>query len=413
MKKLLIVLMLLGCFPLFAQAEGTDTAGGPELTAQAAVLVDRTSGSILYRKQADQAMDPASLTKMMTVYLALSERDGEEVLSMSKEAFAAYDHNFGVLWIQEGESMSLTSAAYASLLASANDTTAMLAEAAAGSVEAMPEYMNRRAKELGLKNTMFQNPFGLYHENNYTTAEDMALLTRQALKNPLFKTIFESSSYQMPATNMNGSRLIAQDCELIRSGEEHYDPAKGCKVGSTEAGGYAISVEAEKDNTGLIAVLLGEPDSASLYRDAATLLNYGFDNYRTVVRSQAEIGDRVVEVKKGKTHIADIRFTVSQSFRILLPSFIDPELLQTDIRVKNEDSSDPEKVSAEVVFLLNGAEVGSAPMEKQVEQLISPSEMTVAARLRRGFDYFCLGVMGLFIIGFILHFLHRGLKQPE
>ncbi|MBQ6531806.1 MAG: D-alanyl-D-alanine carboxypeptidase, partial [Solobacterium sp.] len=137
-----------------------NTENGPEVSGQAAILVDMASGSILYKKNIDQHLDPASLTKIMTVYAALEKTDADTELTLSKEAFGTSSHDYGVLWIQEGETMTARSAAYASLLASANDTTAMLSEVAAGSVDAMVPLMNQKARELGLGNTNFQNPFG-------------------------------------------------------------------------------------------------------------------------------------------------------------------------------------------------------------------------------------------------------------
>ena len=410
-KVLMMVLLVLGMFVPVRAEENTEN--GPEVSGQAAILVDAASGSILYKKNIDEHLDPASLTKVMTVYAALEKTDIEASLTMSKEAFATYNHDYGVLWIQEGETMTARSAAYASLLASANDTTAMLSEAAAGSVDAMVPLMNQKAQELGLGNTNFQNPFGLNNENNYTSARDMAALMRTVLQDDEFARMLGASSYTIPASNKYGERLIAQDCELLRSGNLAYEPATACKVGSTEYGGYAIAAAAEKDGSRLIAVVLGAPDSAGVYADAVRLLDYGFASFRTIMVSEEEIGTKTIEVKNGRRHVADVTFSAESGFRILLPAGIDPELITTDIRVTNEDSSDPEKIEAEVLFLLDGTEVGSAKMQRTIERTDSRSETGMTSKLRLYFDWFCVLVLALFLFRRVLRVIHRLLAPPQ
>ena len=410
-KVLMMVLLVLGMFVPVRAEENTEN--GPEVSGQAAILVDAASGSILYKKNIDEHLDPASLTKVMTVYAALEKTDIEASLTMSKEAFATYNHDYGVLWIQEGETMTARSAAYASLLASANDTTAMLSEAAAGSVDAMVPLMNQKAQELGLGNTNFQNPFGFNNENNYTSARDMAALMRTVLQDDEFARMLGASSYTIPASNKYGERLIAQDCELLRSGNLTYEPATACKVGSTEYGGYAIAAVAEKDGSRLIAVVLGAPDSAGVYADAIRLLDYGFASFRTIMVSEEEIGTKTIEVKNGRRHVADVTFSAESGFRILLPAGIDPELITTDIRVTNEDSSDPEKIEAEVLFLLDGTEVGSAKMQRTIERTDFRPETGMTSKLRLYFDWFCVLVLALFLFRRVLRVIHRLLAPPQ
>lgn len=410
-KVLMMVLLVLGMFVPVRAEENTEN--GPEVSGQAAILVDAASGSILYKKNIDEHLDPASLTKVMTVYAALEKTDIEASLTMSKEAFATYNHDYGVLWIQEGETMTARSAAYASLLASANDTTAMLSEAAAGSVDAMVPLMNQKAQELGLGNTNFQNPFGFNNENNYTSARDMAALMRTVLQDDEFARMLGASSYTIPASNKYGERLIAQDCELLRSGNLAYEPATACKVGSTEYGGHAIAVAAEKDGSRLIAVVLGAPDGAGVYADAVRLLDYGFASFRTIMVSEEEIGTKTIEVKNGRRHVADVTFSAESGFRILLPAGIDPELITTDIRVTNEDSSDPEKIEAEVLFLLDGTEVGSAKMQRTIERTDFRPETGMTSKLRLYFDWFCVLVLALFLFRRVLRVIHRLLAPPQ
>ncbi|MBR2830664.1 MAG: D-alanyl-D-alanine carboxypeptidase, partial [Solobacterium sp.] len=282
-----------------------------------------------------------------------------------------------------------------------------------GSVDAMVPLMNQKAQELGLGNTNFQNPFGLNNENNYTSARDMAALMRTALQDDEFARMLGASSYTIPASNKYGERLIAQDCELLRSGNLAYEPATACKVGSTEYGGYAIAAAAEKDGSRLIAVVLGAPDSAGVYADAVRLLDYGFASFRTIMVSEEEIGTKTIEVKNGRRHVADVTFSAESGFRILLPAGIDPELITTDIRVTNEDSSDPEKIEAEVLFLLDGTEVGSAKMQRTIERTDFRPETGMTSKLRLYFDWFCVLVLALFLFRRVLRVIHRLLAPPQ
>ena len=302
---------------------------------------------------------------------------------------------------------------YGLLLVSGNDCAATLARHVAGSTEAFAALMNEKASSLGMADSHFSNPHGVQDESHYTTARDMAALTRTVLQDDDFARMFGASSYTIPASNKYGERLIAQDCELLRSGNLAYGPATACKVGSTEYGGYAITVAAEKDGSGLIAVVLGAPDMASVYADAVRLLDYGFASFRTIMVSEEEIGTKTIEVKNGRRHVADVTFTAESGFRILLPAGIDPELITTDIRISNEDSSDPEKIEAEVLFLLDGAEVGSAKMKKTIERTDFQPQAGTASRLRLYFDYFCVLVLAMFLLRRVMRVVHRLLAPPQ
>ncbi|MBQ1355585.1 MAG: hypothetical protein IIY72_03830, partial [Solobacterium sp.] len=165
--------------------------------------------------------------------------------------------------------------------------------------------------------------------------------------------------------------------------------------------------------SGLIAVVLGAPDIGSIYADAVRLLDYGFASFRTIMVSEEEIGAKTIEVKNGRRHVADVTFTAESGFRILLPAGIDPELITTDIRISNEDSSDPEKIEAEVLFLLDGAEVGSAKMKKTIERTDFRPQAGTASRIRLYFDYFCVLVLAMFLLRRVMRVVHRLLAPPQ
>ena len=395
--------------PETAETEEPETQEVLNLAANYAVLLDMDSGKVLYEKNSEAPTDPASLTKLMTVYLALEKLPSDRQLTMSDSAFQSYDHNQGVLWIQQGETLSLADCAYASMLASANDTTAMLAEETAGSLTQFVELMNSAAAEMELANTHFDNVLGLASSENYSSAYDLAMLTRKALKNTKFKDIFAAASYSINPTNKQSqARVIASDCELIRSGSYAYEDATGGKIGSTTSGGYALAASARRGATSLVAVVLGEETADAAYQDTVRIFEYGFENAQTVTITPEDYGSRTVEVKDGKKHVADVVFTSDSTFSILMPKELDPSELSAEIVVHNEDSSVPEDITAEVIFSLNGETIGSAPMERNIvvePPKEKPKPQDIGTTILDGVSLAALGLVVLLpaIVSFFQH----------
>jgi len=389
MKRILrILLIFIFCFPLTIHAEeeeGSDTNSttSPEdtetdtaqendnplsLTAKSAVLIDENSGTVLLDYNKDQEWDPASLTKLMTIYLSSEVLDVNQELTMSSDAYETYNHYKGVLWIQQEETLTVLDCMYAAMLVSANDPTAMLAEAAGVNNEGMVSRMNTKAQEIGMGHTNFDNVFGTNSESNYSSAYDIALLIQQARKNKVFKEIFGASSYTIEPTNLQTQpRVLGNDCGFLRESDSHYNAnVTGAKIGSTDEGGYALGVSASKGDTNYIAVVLGESDAESAYSDIQKLLDYGFENVETVTISTSDIGTKIVEVYSNKRHIADVEFYADSSFSLLLSSDVTKDQIGYEIQVENEDSNDPDEIQASVVFTLNGSVIGSSELEKKI-----------------------------------------------
>lgn len=389
-------------------AEEVQETSPLELHGFSAILMDADSGSVLYEEHYNLPYDPASLTKIMSVAVALDRMEIDQELTLSHEAFNSYDHNSGVLWIQEGETMSVRSASYASMLASANDTTAMLAEGSYGSLEKFVAAMNSQAQKWEMSDTMFDNPFGYASEGNYSTAYDIAKMVRQVWKEEPFSTIFGASSYTIPATNKKDSeRLIAQDCELLRAGTRAYENTIGCKIGSTASGGYSIVAIAEQEHSRFIAVVLGCENVSLVYDDVMALFRYGFEHFHTVYISPEEIGIQTKEVYDGRHHIADIDFSIEKGYRVLLPSGVDESLIQTEIQYEQESTLDPEQIQAKLVFYIDGMESGEAMMKKEIHYQESARPKTLLETIRYDFDMMCVGVLGLFIFRRIYQVIHR------
>ena len=385
-----------------------------DIASGKAVLIDADSGKVLYEKNSNERGDPASLNKIMTVYLAAQSLSMTQPLTMSDTAFQSYDHSQGVLWIQQGETLPAKDCEYAAFLASANDTAAMLAEAAAGSLNAFVEKMNAEASELELQNTHFDNVFGVASSDNYSSAYDMAMLTRKALKNDAFREIFGSSSYMLAGTNkQNGSRMIAADCELIRSGSYFYEDAVGGKIGSTPTGGFALAAAAKRGATNLIAVVLGEETPDAAYRDIVRIFEYGFDSAQTVTITPADYGSKTIEVTDGKKHVADVVFTSDSTFSILMPKELDPSLLKAEIVVTNEGSVDPEEITAEVIFTLDGETIGSSPMERTIIMEPKEEKFKTDHFSNHILDWISVGALLLVFLLPALNWFFRILEPPK
>lgn len=360
--------------------------------------MDRASGNVLYEKNSSAHGDPASLTKLMGLYLAVQKLKDDAAITMSDAAYETYDHASGVLWIQKEETLTVKDAEYASMLMSANDTMAMLAEAVEGDPASFVALMNRTAADLQMNDTHFDNIFGLHGEENYASAADLATLTRKALQQPTFARLFGSSSYTLSPTNKNSQeRVIPNDCQLLRTGAYQYEGIAGAKIGSTIEGGYAVSALAKRQGMELIAVVMGEENAEKAYGDVAALFDYGFHAYQTVTISKDMIKPVRLEVKDGKRHVADVIFSADGDFSLLLKGDVQTDTLTAEIQVENEDAADPQRINGKIVFSLDGKVIGEQTAHKEIEE--KTASAAKSAFLAPGFwmyyQYMCIGLLVL------------------
>lgn len=277
---ILTCIFCVSLLPVYVSAENTPALS---LSAECAVLIEAESGDVFFAKNADEIRPMASTTKIMTAIIALEYEDISHTVSVSKDAVGVTGSS---IYLYEGEKLSLEELLYAMMLESANDAAAAIAIEVAQSVEAFAVLMNEKAAGLGLDDTNFTNPHGLYDENHYTTARNLAALTAYALKNDDFRSIVSTHKRVIPLNNCEGSRVLINHNKLLT----RYNGAIGVKTGYTIKSGRCLVSAAERNGLTLIAVTLNAPDD---WNDHITMLDYGFNTYERIVLS-SDTQDRYI-----------------------------------------------------------------------------------------------------------------------
>ena len=256
---------------------------GPEITSTAATIIEDSTNTVLYAKNADQVLYPGATVKIMTTLLALENCQLTDQVTMTATGVSGVTDGGANISAQLDEVFTVEQCLYAIMLSSANDIALQLSEHIGGSVDAFVQMMNDRAAQLGCTNTVFTNPTGLPDENQHTTAHDMALIMKAAIDNESFRTIAGTASYTIPATNVSGGdRVLTNNFSMMSaSNAAYYQYCLGGREGYTEASGSTLVCAAEKNNTTLIAVVL-QGASGTTATEAGSLLDYGFDNFQTL-----------------------------------------------------------------------------------------------------------------------------------
>ncbi|GBC92064.1 D-alanyl-D-alanine carboxypeptidase DacB [bacterium HR15] len=264
-------------------------ANAPKVQARSAILIEASTGQVLFSKNPDLLLPPASLTKMMTAILVLERCGLDEQVTASKRAVNTPASS---MHLQEGERVSVRDLLYALLLRSANDAAVALAEHTAGSVESFVQLMNEKARELGATRTHFTNPHGLHDPYHYSTARDLALIARYAMENPQFRAIVCQRKAVI-------SRSIRQDDLWMVSRAkflEMYRWAEGIKTGFTRQAGFCFAGAASKAGRRLIAVVL---NSSQREQDTIALMEYGFNEWQPIALGQPGQPVGIARVKNG------------------------------------------------------------------------------------------------------------------
>lgn len=295
MKKIILFILLL--FPIFAKAE--------DLTpnAESGILIEYSTGKILYSKKIDEKLAPASMTKIMTLLLIMEAVEEGKINLDNNIPISTNASSMGgsQVFLDPNTEMKAEELIKSIAIASANDSAVAMAEAISGTTANFVSRMNSRAKELGCKNTNFKNVHGLDEEGHYSTAYDMSLIARELLKHE--QILKYTSTYEAYLNKPNGtSTWMVNTNKLIK----YYTGLDGLKTGFTKTAGYCLTSTAKRNDMRLISVVMKEPSSQVRNSETISLLNYGFSNYKikTILKKDQNLG--TIEVQNGKKELADI-----------------------------------------------------------------------------------------------------------
>ncbi|WP_434402764.1 D-alanyl-D-alanine carboxypeptidase [Planococcus sp. 11815] len=279
MKKLSVVstiLIMINTLIVSSVFSKTDDPSLPNVSSEAAIVMEATTGEILYEKNAQSQMYPASLTKIATAIYAIENRKLNDVVTISKKARNTEGTR---VYLEEGEQVTLEKLLLGLLVNSGNDAGVAIAEHISGSVELFSADMNLYLEDvIGLRNTNFENPHGLFDPEHVTTAEDLAKLTRYAMKNDEFMKIFGTK--ELPWNGESWDTTLYTHHKLLR--EKPYEGVTGGKTGFVPEAGVTLATTAKRENLNLIVVTLKSDTEAEAYADTVQLLDFGLENFETV-----------------------------------------------------------------------------------------------------------------------------------
>jgi serine-type D-Ala-D-Ala carboxypeptidase (penicillin-binding protein 5/6) len=319
---------------LFSQPFGASALSEEEIKAPSAVLMEAQTGKILYEKNDHEQRACASITKVMTLLLVMEALDSGKIGLNDTVTTSEHAASMGGsdIWLEPGETMSVDDMLKATVIASANDAAVALAEYVAGSEDEFVAQMNQRAKELGMKDTVFKNVNGLDEDGHVTSAYDIALMSRELIKH---EKIFDYTKTWMDNVRDGKTQLVNTN-KLLKS----YQGITGLKTGTTGKAGSCISATAERNGVSLIAVVLGSSTTSDRFNSAATLLDYGFANWSVVNPQIPPEANKPIAVANGMD--ATVEPSVNTEESILVPKGKAEEItskvsINSDIRAPVEE----------------------------------------------------------------------------
>lgn len=394
--KVLIVLTLtifvlignIGTFGTYVLANNTNS--GPDINAESALLIDNKTNKVLYSKDMNRKMFPASTTKILTAILVLENHSLDEKVTASYNAVMTIPSGYSTASIQIDEVLTVEQLLELLLVHSSNDAANVLAEYTGGSIDSFVAMMNTKINELGLSDTHFTNPYGLQDNNHYTTAHDLAIIMQYCLKNDDFRKIAGQASCAIPSTNKSEPRKYSSTNELLIAGNSNYYPNLiAGKTGYTSEAGECLVSAAYNDNLELVNVIL---NSNNRFKDTRSLYNYGYTNFsiKNIVNEKDIITN--VEVKNATKDTKNLNLLVSEDIPVLANnsddlSKIEPQItLNSDIKAPIEDG----QVLGKVSYSVNGITYST--------DLIAANNVE-----KSNFVLYCLYGLGILILILIIY----------
>ncbi len=336
---------------------------GPAIGAESAILLEANTGVILYAKNIDTKMYPASTTKLMTCLLAAENGNLHDMVKFSHNAVSSLEDGSSKIGIDEGQSMPLEECLYGILVASANEVANAVAEYTAGSMDEFANLMNQRATELGCKNTHFVNAHGLYDDNHYTSAYDLALIAKAFFQNELLSKIGNTTSHHFEATATQPDDFISRNKHQLINGTISYSGIKGGKTGYTDKARQTLVTCAEQNGMKLICVIMKEENPEQFY-DTIKLFDYGFTNF-SVVNARENETNYTMQNSNFFNTSNDIFgnsspiLSLNKNSYLILPKSVSFSDLKSEISY----DTDLESEVAEINYYYNNNYVGTASVD--------------------------------------------------
>ena len=354
-----------------------------DISSEAAVVMENTTNTILYSKNADEVLFPGSTVKIMTCLLALENTQLTDEVTMTATGVSGVTDGGASISSQVDEVFTVEQCLYAIMVASANDIALQIAEHVGGSVDGFVQQMNTRAQELGCTNTVFTNPTGLPDDNQHTTAHDMALIMQAAIQNESFRTIAAATSYTIPATNKAAARNLTSKFTMTDTGSTgFYEGCIGGRESTTTASGSVLVTSAQRNGTTLIAVVMNGATGQTA-NEAISLLDYGFSNFQLLDLSEDD-------------------FHILSGGTVMVPSGATADDLTT------EDTESDGQILRTYSF--GGTQVGTAvvedPSQESSSDVLENDENMDSAKAysesRSQIPYFAIGGVGILLLILLL-----------
>lgn len=374
-------------YPKLETSQPESLAG---LKATSAILIDGGSGQVLYEKNAEAVKDPASITKIMTCLLTLENKDMDDEITIDFQP-TTEGHN---LALKQGEVLTVRDLLHALMLYSCNDAAEVLAVAVGGDIDSFADMMNERAKECGATSTTFANPNGLNPEgkpHNQTTAYDIAMMAREAMKNPEFRKLVKTRSYTIPKTNMSEQRKEMKSTNACLG---TYKGANGIKTGTSTTAGFCFCGSAKRGNTELIAVALDSGDKLR-FSDAEAMMDYGFQTYHTYTVEKG--GKELDQIRVRRGDLRSSAVGTAEDLDLTLLKKEKGEGITTEITLTDKKLTAPVK---------KGTEAGTITVYDKDHNQLAEAKLVTLENVKKGGILSYIGVAdedrGIFIGGLIL-----------
>ena len=380
-KLVLTILLIFLIIPLFMiktvfaesisyQANITHSATAPEIDfpiySEGAVLIESSTGKILYGKDENKKLYPASTTKILTAIIAIEKYNLTEKITASNSAIMAIPSGYSNAAIQPGESLPLQDLLDLFLIHSANEIGYILAENISGNIDEFAKLMNQKASEIGCKNTHFTNPSGIHNTEHYSTAYDMALIAKYCMKNESFRNIVSKTSCTINATDKYQERYFKNTNDLLdKKSKYYYEYAIGIKTGFTSQAKNCLIAASKKDNMELITVALGaeatDDGRSGRYVDTINLFNFGFNNYKFQQLANANTIIKEISIENATKDTKNLSLILEDNITALAPANADLSKINYSLDIPENISAPISKgdVLGKITYTINGIDYSS------------------------------------------------------